>query len=48
MKAEAQVKVRLPKELRDWVRQKAEKDQRSQTYVLTKLVEEAKSREQAA
>lgn len=48
MNAEAQVKVRLPKELKDWVREKAEKDQRSQTYILVKLVEEAKNREQAA
>ncbi|MEN6404383.1 MAG: Arc family DNA-binding protein [Armatimonadia bacterium] len=48
MKADAQVKVRLPKELRDWVREKAEKDHRSQTYVLTRLVEEAKNREQAS
>lgn len=54
MKAKEEVRrpasfpLRLPTELQEWVREKAAKDDRSQNYVLVKLVEEAKGRERAA
>ena len=40
------VQLRIPAELHDWVREKADSDERSANYVITKIIEQARERDE--
>ena len=47
-KQESQFNLRVPKELKDWVKLQAEKEERSMNYVAVKLLEKGRKMQEAS
>jgi len=45
-KAEGQFKVRLPEELKDWLKQQAEKEDRSMNYIAVRIMQKGRESEE--